>query len=95
MANDPNPLEGCMDHRRGQSQPTEQKSSSSDLPTARPLGVDHEALSEARNAPIGTSRPAEPSRGSRTKARAYRGCARGRDAREESGDVVQEGEDVA
>ena len=43
--------------------------------------------------PAETSRKTEPSMGGRTKARAYRGGACGRRAREESRDAVQGGED--
>ena len=55
VANHPNLLKGCLDHLRGRSQPTEEESSSSDLPTARLLGADQEALLEVQNAPEGTS----------------------------------------
>ena len=41
-----------------------------------------------------TSRTAEPNRGGRTKACTYRGHARGRRAKEDSGDLVRGGEDV-
>ena len=39
--------------------------------------------------------PAQPARGGRVKARTQRGLARGRCAREEEGDLVRGGEDVA
>ena len=62
MANDPNPLEGRLDHHRGRHQPTKEESSSSNLPTTRPFRAYQEASSEARNAPTGTNQPAEQSR---------------------------------
>ena len=67
MANDLNPLEGRLDHRRGQGQPTKEGSSSSDHATARPSGANQEASLEARNAPVGTSQPAELSRATALK----------------------------
>ena len=87
MANNPNPLEGHLDHHHGRHHPTEGESSSG-LPTAHPLEVDQEASSEAQNTLVGTSRPTEPSRCSHTKVRTYRGHARGRHTKEESGDAV-------
>ena len=48
-----------------------------------------------RNAPSGTSCPAELNRDGCTKAQAYRGHTRGKRTRKESGDAIQEGEDVA
>ena len=57
--------------------------------------TNQEASSEVYNEPAGTNRPAGSSRCGCTKAWAYKGHARGRSAREETGDEVHGGEDVA
>ena len=77
MANYLSTLEASLDHR---CQPAEEESSSSDHVTTSPSRVDKESSFGARNTPAGTSRPAELSRGGRTKARTLRGHAQGRRA---------------
>ena len=73
----------------------EEESSLTTPPAAQPSQADQEASSTARNIPVETSRPAGPSRGGRLKSQVNRGLARGKHAKEESGDAVLGGEDVA
>ena len=95
MANDVNPLEGRLEHHCGRRQPTKDESSSTNPPATQPSKADQEAFSEMQNILVETSQLAKPSRGGQTKARANRGRAQGKHAREESGDAVLGGEDVA
>ena len=72
----------------------EEKSSSTGPLVAQSSQVDQEASSKVRNIPVETSRPARLSRGGRFKARDSKDRARGKRAREKSGDTVPRGEDV-
>ena len=69
MANFPSALESNLAHRRGRRQPLDD-SSSSDQSEVDPLGAEQDTGLEVRNAPAGSSTQAQPTKGSRTKARA-------------------------
>ena len=84
MANDPNPLESRLEHRRGRRQPVENESSLIIPTTVQPPQAEQEVSSAAQNIPAETSQPAEPSKGGRVKSRANKGCARSKRAREKS-----------
>ena len=84
-----------MEHLHGRRQSMEDETSSTNPSPSIPSQVDQEASSEARNIPVETSRPVEPSKSGRFKARTTRGRSQGKRAREESGDAVPGGEDVA
>ena len=95
ISNFPSALASSLAHHHGRRQPLEEDSSSSDHSEAGPSGAEQNTTSDVRNAPAGPSRPAQPARGGRMKARAQQGSARGCRAREEEGDLVRGGEDAA
>ena len=64
-------------------------------PTAQPSEADQEVSFIGRNILMETSQPDGHSRGGQIKARASKGLIRGKQTREDSGDVVSGGEDVA
>ena len=95
MANFPSALEASLAHRHSQRQPAEEESSSFDHTAAGPSRAEQDSSTEVRNAPAGPSRVAEPRRGGLVKARAQRGCVKGRRTQKKGGDPVRRGEDVA
>ena len=94
MANFPRALESSLAHRHGRRQLVKEDNSSSDHSEVGPSGAKQDVASEVGNAPAGPSRPAQPAKGSRVKAREQRGRTRGSLAREEEGDPVCGGEDA-